>query len=133
MASSSLFVRTAFVCSLISRISHPTIRGELLAINQDTACRQPYPIKGIWQDSVTAYAKNLAGGDIAIGLFNLGSEKAVSRFNLDELGLPHSTGKTLKLADIWTGKEANTANASISWELEPFDCAVFRAKVVDRK
>ena len=38
---------------------------ELLAINQDTACRQPYPIKGIWQDSVTAYAKNLAGGDIA--------------------------------------------------------------------
>lgn len=106
---------------------------ELLAINQDTACRQPYPIKGIWQDSVTAYAKNLAGGDIAIGLFNLGSEKAVSRFNLDELGLPHSTGKTLKLTDIWTGKEANTANASIAWELEPFDCAVFRAKVVDRK
>ena len=105
---------------------------ELLAINQDAACRQPYPIRGIWQDSVTAYAKNLSGGDIAIGLFNLGSEKAVSRFNLDELGLPHSTGKTLKLIDIWTGKEAGTANASISWELEPFDCAVFRAKVVDR-
>ncbi len=105
---------------------------ELLAINQDPACRQPYPIKGIWQDSVTAYAKNLAGGDIAIGLFNLSGEKTVSRFNLDELGLPHSTGKTLKLTDIWTGKEASTANASIAWELEPFDCAVFCAKVVDR-
>ena len=42
---------------------------ELLAINQDTACRQPYPIKGIWQDSVTAYAKNLAGGRIYKGFY----------------------------------------------------------------
>jgi alpha-galactosidase len=107
-------------------------KKELIEINQDPACRQPYRLNGIWQDDDTlVYARNLAGGDIAVGLFNLKSEKAVARFNLDELGLPHSTGKTLKMTDIWTGKEASTANSTVIWELEPYDCAVFRAKVVD--
>jgi hypothetical protein len=35
------------------------------------------------------------------------------------------------MTDIWTGKEASTANSTVIWELEPYDCAVFRAKVVD--
>lgn len=106
---------------------------DLLAINQDPGCRQPYPIRGIWQNNITAYAKNLSDGDIAIGLFNLTGEKAAARFNLDELGLPHSTGKTLAMTDIWTGKAAGAANAHVTWELEPYDCAVLRAKVVNRR
>lgn len=105
---------------------------ELIAINQDPAYRQPYRLNGIWQnDNMLTYAKNLANGDIAIGLFNLNEEKAMARFNLDEVSLPVSTGKTLSMTDIWTGKSANTANANVMWELEPYDCAVFRAKVVD--
>lgn len=45
---------------------------ELIAINQDPAYRQPYRLNGIWQnDNMLTYAKNLANGDIAIGLFNL--------------------------------------------------------------
>ena len=105
---------------------------ELIAINQDPAYRQPYRLTGIWQnDNMLTYAKNLANGDIAIGLFNLNEEKAMARFNLDEVSLPESTGKTLSMTDIWTGKSANTVNANVMWELEPYDCAVFRAKVVD--
>ena len=105
---------------------------ELIAINQDPAYRQPYRLNGIWQnDNMLTYAKNLANGDIAIGLFNLNEEKAMARFNLDEVSLPESTGKTLSMTDIWTGKSANTVNANVMWELEPYDCAVFRAKVVD--
>lgn len=107
---------------------------ELIEINQDALCRQPYRLSGIWQNEDTLiYARNLTNGDIAIGLFNLGEEKAVARFNLDELGLPLSTGKTLDMTDIWTGKKADTANATVFWDLEPYDCAVFRAKVVDIK
>lgn len=107
---------------------------EIIAINQDAACRQPYPLRGIWHnDDLIAYAKNLAGGDIAIGLFNLNEEKATARFNLDELGLPHSTQKTLRMTDLWTGREAVVRNANVLWDLEPCDCAVFRAKVVDLK
>lgn len=106
---------------------------ELIAINQDPGYRQPYRIQGIWpSDDLIMYAKNLSNGEIAIGLFNMHGEKTGARFNLDELGLPHSTGKTLSMTDIWTGKAAETANATVTWELDPYDCAVFRARVVDQ-
>lgn len=106
---------------------------ELIGINQDPGCRQPYRIQGIWSsDDLVMYAKNLSNGEIAIGLFNMSGEKAAARFNLDELGLPHSTGKTLSMTDIWTGKTAGTANATVMWELAPYDCAVFRARIVDQ-
>ena len=103
---------------------------DIIAINQDAVCRQPYRLKGFSQpDAVLMYAKNLSNGDIAIGLFNLSQ----ARFNLDELGLPLSKQKTLDMTDIWTGKKAEIANGTVMWELEPYDCAVFRAKVVDLK
>lgn len=105
---------------------------DIIAINQDPGCRQPYPLQGIWRDdNLIAYAKNLTGGDIAIGFFNLSADKATARLNLDELGLPHSTHKTLSMKEIWTQKDALIRNAHVAWELEPYDCAVFRAKVVD--
>ena len=105
---------------------------EMIAINQDPLLRQPYPIQGIWGNSdLLMYARNLSNGDIAIGLFNLNEEKCMARFNLDELGLPLSLGKTLEMKDIWTGKEAKAVNGTVMWELEPCDCAVFRAKLVD--
>lgn len=105
---------------------------ELIAINQDPLCRQPYTLNGIWcGEDTLCYARNLSNGDIAIGLFNLSNEKTTARFNLDELGLPLSTGKTLAMTDIFTGKKANTANGTVIWELEAYDCAVFRAKLVD--
>lgn len=105
---------------------------EIIAINQDPLLRQPYPLKGIWgNDDLILYARNLTNGDIAIGLFNLNDYKCTARFNLDELGLPVSLGKTLSMREIWTGKQAKITNGTLMWELEPCDCAVFRAKVVD--
>ena len=105
---------------------------DMIAINQEPLLRQPYPLKGIWaNDDLIMYARNLSDGDIAIGLFNLSSEKCVARFNMDELGLPVSLGKTLRMKDIWTQKEAKVMNGTVMWELEPYDCAVLRAKLAD--
>lgn len=105
---------------------------ELIAINQDPACRQPYRLRGIWQgEELVTLAKNLSTGEIAIGLFNLSGEPARANFNLDELGLPYSTHKTISMTDAWTGKQALVRNANVTWQLDPYDCAVFRAKVVD--
>ena len=105
---------------------------EMIRINQDPACRQPVKLVGTWTgDDLLIYAKQLAGGDIAIGLFNLREEKAYARVNLDEVGLPFSTGKTLELTEVWTGEKTTVKNAAIIKGLEPFDCAVYRAKVVD--
>ena len=105
---------------------------ELIRINQDSACRQAYKLQGIWAGyDMLIYARQLENGDLAIGLFNMSEEKAVARFNLDEVGLGFSTGKTLEMKEVWSGESIKVKNATVSRELAPFDCEVFRAKVVD--
>ena len=105
---------------------------EIIKINQDPACRQPVKLVGTWTgEDLLLYSKQLAGGDVAIGFFNLGEGKTQARLNLDEIGLPFSTGKTLELVECWTGEKVSVKNSVIIKDLEPYDCAVFRAKVVD--
>ena len=104
---------------------------ELIAINQDPACRQPYKLSAIWAgDDLITYAKQLANGDLAIGMFNLSEEKCIAHINMDEFGLPLSTGQTLLLHDIWTKEDSSVKNGTIHKELAAYDCAVYRAKVV---
>lgn len=104
---------------------------ELIAINQDPACRQPYKIGAICGiEDVIMYAKQLANGDLAIGLFNLRGEKVVAHVNTDEFGLPISTGHTLLLHDVWTKEDSRIKNGTITREIDAYDCAVYRAKVV---
>ena len=50
--------------------------------------------------------------------------------NLDEIGLPFSTGRTLELTEVWTCETLCANNASLVTELEPFASKVYRAKVV---
>lgn len=104
---------------------------ELIRINQDPACRQPVKLSGIWcGEDMVIYARMLAGGDIAIGIFNLSENPGAGRFNLDELGLPNSTGRTLEMTEVWTGEKLLVTNSTISRNLAPFDCEVFRARLV---
>lgn len=105
---------------------------EMIRINQDSACRQPVKLVGTWSGAdLLLHSRQLENGDLAIGLFNMGEGKAYARLNLDEVGLPFSTGKTLEVRDVWTGKTAKVKNSTLGWDLDPFDCAVLRAKVVD--
>ena len=104
---------------------------EMIAINQDPLCRQPVRLTGIWSgEDVVLYSRQLSNGDLAIGLFNMSDKKTTVNLNLDELGLPLSTQRTLHLKEVWTGEERNVPNATLRRELEPFDCAVYRGKVV---
>lgn len=105
---------------------------EMIRINQDRACRQPVKLTGTWAgDDLLLYARYLENGDIALGFFNMSEEKAIARLNLDELGLPVSTGKTLRMKELWSGREIKPANGAVIDELAPYDCAVFRASVAD--
>lgn len=120
----------------VRAMSEETIRiltnQDVIRINQDSACRQPIRLKGIWsgEDNII-YSRQLAKGKIAIGLFNLSEDKAAARFNLDEIGLPASTGKTLHMKELWTGEEFTVQNATVIRELNAYDCQVFLASVVD--
>ncbi len=114
---------------------------EVIAINQDAACNQPYCINHAvtYEDDYTCetpiYAKLLENGDFAIGIFNYSegipwhSEYCV---RLDMLGLAESTGKTLLMKDLWTGEETLVTNGVFKTEVQPHTCKLYRAKVVDR-
>ena len=107
---------------------------EIIKINQDPACRQVVKIEGIWgNDDNPIYCKQLTGGDIAVGIFNFRDEKVSPTFNLDELGISHSTGKTLEMHELWTGDTFTVENSNVRRTIEPYGCELFRAKVVDIK
>lgn len=107
---------------------------EMIRINQDPAGRQPVKLQGVMgSENALCYYKQLHGGDIAIGLFNLSDEVMIPRFNTDELGLPGSTGKTLLMQEVWTGETAAPVNDTIFAILKPHDCAVFRCRLVDKE
>lgn len=106
---------------------------EMIRISQDSICRQPVKLNGSWTgEDMIMYSRQLSNGDLAIGLFNLSDSKGCARFNLDEVGLPFSTGKTLRVKEVWSGEITTVKNSTVIQELAPYDCAVFRAEVIDR-
>ena len=55
----------------------------------------------------------------------------IPRITTDELGLPGSTGKSLIMEEVWTGEKLAPKNDVIYTFLKPYDCAVYRCKIVD--
>ena len=103
----------------------------LIRINQDRSCRQPVKLTGTWaNEDLLLYSRQLENGDVAVGLFNMSGEKAVARLNLDEIGLPFSTGRTLACKDVWSNEEFKVKNSTLIRELAPYDCEVLRGRVV---
>ena len=110
---------------------------EVIAINQDPDCNAPFSIRRAEDQycDVSVIAKMLSNGDYAIGIFNFTDEKAdqwSTHFTLEKLGLPESTGKTLEMKNLWTGETTIVKNGVFFKEIEPHDCFLFRAKVVDK-
>ena len=96
----SLFASPLMIGCDIRNINKATLdilsNKELIKINQDADCRQVMKIDTVWGgDNLKCYARYLENGDIAIGMFNFGSENGIARINIDQLGIPESTGKTL--------------------------------------
>lgn len=105
---------------------------ELIKINQDKDCRQVFKLPNHWNDIVKIYARNLENGDIAVGMFNFGGEKAVVRITVDELGIPESTDRTLKLENVWDNETVTVTNGAFIHDIEPCGCLVYRCKVVKK-
>lgn len=113
---------------------------EVIAINQDKDCNAPFRIKSAdnWDVDNPEYdiiAKFLSNGDIAIGVFNFSDQKPTAwdlNFTTEKLGLPESTGKTLLMKELWTGEEIKVENGCFLTDVEPHDCRLYRAKVVDK-
>lgn len=104
---------------------------KLIAINQDAACRQVFSVPQIFGGDIKIYARFLNNGDIAIGMFNFGDGESCARFNLDELGLPESTGKTLLMDNVWEDEQVKVKNGTFLHQMKPYDSLVYRCKIVN--
>ena len=105
---------------------------EVIAINQDSGCRQVMELHPLWAPQIKAYARYLENGDIAVGFFNLSEKEQLLRYEFEELGVQESTGKTLMLHDVWSGEEFRLENCSIWRNMKPYETLLFRCRVIDK-
>ncbi len=113
---------------------------DVIAVNQDPAYWLPYDANfpDPWEkdtDLNPVYVRLLDNGDFAIGAFNFRDQELnsfQSNLPLERIGLPESTGKTLRAKELWTGEEFTVKNGIMLFGgLAPHSCKLYRAKVVD--
>lgn len=106
---------------------------KLIEVNQDIALNQIRRHTCIMGNGdIKCYSRLLDNGDIALGFFNFGDKDWSAKFNLDELGLPESTGKTLLMEDLWDGEQIRVTNGTFMHDIKGYDCLVYRCKIVNQ-
>ncbi len=96
----------AFTYNLISN-------PEVLAINQDPL---GYQARTVWEkDSIRAYTKKLADGDMALGLFNLSQSTRQVIFPLSVVGIQ----QPVQIRDVWRRQPVGSAERTITTILPP--------------
>lgn len=106
---------------------------QIIAINQDPACRQPFRIsdKCFYEN---LWIKHLDNGDVAILIINESDSPLYAPFvSLNDLGMD---GKRLKLRDLWNGEEITVDGASCEPApcfrgLPPHTARIFRGTIID--
>lgn len=103
---------------------------EVIAINQDLSCRQPYLINDDREHMV--WVKLLDNGDFAIGLFNMGDDPRCMFIPWVDFGLDKNCGKALSLRDVWKHEELGVfEDMYYSPVIGTHECLLLRAKLVD--
>lgn len=113
---------------------------DLIRINQDKKCNKPFyinirPDEGDRYRECPAIAKILDDGKIAIAIANLTDGDAsqwLAHFNTDALGLPESTGKTLKMRNVVTNETCVITNGHFSTQLKAHETKVYIAEIIDK-
>ncbi len=112
---------------------------DVIAIDQDPACRQPFLLGGYGQDPFYPdedrfiVARFLANGDIAIGAFNLTDGPSNMVFQLSLIGLDRFCCVDLEMKELWTGEETKTRDGQfVINNLAPHDCRLYRCRLVKK-
>ena len=105
----------------------------LLAIDQDEECRPAFVATNQpWGSGDIVLARLLAGGDIAIGFFNLDENDQRKYLYFETLGIPDAAGVELKMTDAITGEDFGQRREFIDIDVPKHDCRVFRCTPVWR-
>lgn len=114
---------------------------DLIRINQDKRCCQPFLINRRdnshpeLQKEMPIIAKYLDDGKIAIMICNF-TDGTTNRWNswflTESVGVPESSGKTLKMRDIMTNEETIVTNGLFTTPVESHGVKVFIAEIIDK-
>ena len=100
---------------------------DLLAIDQDELCLQPFVVTLAGPDNhPIAVARLLKGGDFVLGFFNAEDVERWPRVLLESLGLPYESGLRVRMRDCLTGEEMVSWRDFICLRVAPHTCHVFR-------
>lgn len=109
---------------------------EIIAVNQDSAGRQPFIVSRQGEHNVV-WGKLLADGDIAIGAFNMEDSETAPWCSLNiplaSLGLNRSCGKAVVLRDLWAREDIGVVDDVLLITLPAHSCRMFRAHLVDAR
>lgn len=89
--------------STITMLKNPRV----IAIDQDPAGNQGYPLSAPTSTGQQVWVKPLANGDRAVALFNRGSGGQKITTTASAIGLPHAS--KYKLVNLWTNKSTTTS------------------------
>lgn len=119
----------------------------IIEIDQDETYRQPFFLneyrdyrrtRGVNDPLYERYdldrpvmARFLSNGDIALAAFNFTDSRGTTDATIDALGIGECTGKTIELTNLWTGEVTKIKNGLFMVDLDPHECVIYRAKVVD--
>ena len=99
----------------------------LIDVNQDLLGRQGYKVGEMIHANEVAqvWAKPLADGSIAVGLFNLGQrDNRLITVAWESLGL--SAGRPCCILDLWSGDSLGTFKGAFSTQVDSHDVAAIR-------
>lgn len=115
----------------MSKATRQTLMNrELIRINQDAECRQPFLVQRL--NDAYVYLKHLEDGEYAIGMFNFGDKKVDIPCEFFRFGLQRSTGHGLDMINIMTGeKYLHESGTFVAPSVEPHFFRMYRAKVVE--
>ena len=105
----------------------------LIELNQDPEARPAYyATNQPWGQDRIVLARLLAGGDIAIGFFNLSEDDSRIYLYTETMGIPDAAGVDLKVRDVITGEDCGVWREFADPLVPKHDCRVFRATPVWR-
>lgn len=114
------------VCSMTPATKAILSNAEMIAVNQDPMGRQAYRVGESWLWG-EVWAKPLANGSVAVGLFNRDPEHArYIAVAWESVGI-HDRHVAL-IRDLWEHKDLGVHRASFGMDVEPHGCAILLIK-----
>ena len=108
----------------------PFIINKKRELNEERTEENPYYFKS-YETNFPVLARYLDDGKIAIGAFNFSDSNQRTCFYLNNLGIPASAHKKLKLKNVQTGEITESIDNFVWVKAAPHNSIVYIAEVVD--